>query len=120
MSFTSLAFLAFFLIVWLGYLILPGRARKGWLLAASYLFCASLGGTALLVLILSTLVTWLAGLALENGRERTGLPARVIFAAVIAFHVIALGFFKYNSLGILLPLVLFSFHSLLSVSLIYF
>ena len=103
MSFTSLAFLAFFLIVWLGYLILPGRARKGWLLAASWLFCASLGGTALLVLILSTLVTWLAGLALENGRERTGLPARGIFAAVIAFHVIALGFFKYNSLGILLP-----------------
>ena len=103
MSFTSLAFLAFFLIVWLGYLILPGCARKGWLLAASYLFCASLGGTALLVLILSTLVTWLAGLALESGRERTGLPARGIFAAVIAFHVIALGFFKYNSLGILLP-----------------
>ena len=74
MSFTSLAFLAFFLIVWLGYLILPGRARKGWLLAASYLFCASLGGTALLVLILSTLVTWLAGLALETGGKGRAFP----------------------------------------------
>ena len=36
MGFTSLAFLAFFPIVWLIYLALPGRARAAWLLAASY------------------------------------------------------------------------------------
>ena len=119
MSFTTLAFLAFFLIVWLGYLILPGTVRKVWLLAASYLFCASLGALALAALMGSTLVTWLAGLALEAEKKRTAegpgggdeygtrkllcLRARVFFAAVIAFHVAALGFFKYNSWGILLP-----------------
>ena len=41
MGFTSLAFLAFFPIVWLIYLALPGRARAAWLLAASYVFCLS-------------------------------------------------------------------------------
>ena len=70
MSFTTLAFLAFFLIVWLGYLILPGTVRKVWLLAASYLFCASLGALALAALMGSTLVTWLAGLALEAEKKQ--------------------------------------------------
>ena len=36
MGFTSLAFLVFFPIVWLVYLMLPGRFRTVWLLAASY------------------------------------------------------------------------------------
>lgn len=114
MGFTSLAFLAFFPIVWLGYLILPGSARKPWLLAASWLFCASFGPSALLILLGSTLVTWLSGLLLAVDRERAGRKdgekaegaggrSRLIFAAVIGFHVIALGFFKYNRMGILLP-----------------
>lgn len=95
MSFTSLAF---FLIVWMGYWILPGRFRKAWLLAASYLFCGLFSLTALFVLLGSTLVTWLGGLALESGGRK-----KVIFALVTGFHILALGFFKYNPFEILLP-----------------
>ncbi len=69
MNFTSLAFLAFFMIVWMGYLIFPSGGRKIWLLAASYLFCALFSATALCILFVSTLVTYLGGLALETGRK---------------------------------------------------
>ena len=116
MGFTSLAFLVFFPIVLAVYLLLPGRFRAVWLLAASYAFCASFGLSYLLVLLGSTLVTWLCGLGIERGRtEEKESPSgedvlsgsnsrgRLLFWAVIAFHVIALGFFKYNRLGLLLP-----------------
>ena len=69
MGFTSLAFLAFFPILWLIYLALPGRARAAWLLAASYVFCLSFGSEYLLVLLGSTLVTWLGALGLEKRRN---------------------------------------------------
>ncbi len=101
MGFTSLAFLVFFPIVWLVYLCLPGRARKVWLLAACYLFLASFGLTCLVVLLASTLITWVAGMRLENnGKSET----RAIFTALIVFHVAALCLFKYNRSNIALPI----------------
>ncbi len=129
MGFTSLAFLVFFPIVWLVYVLLPGRFRAAWLLAASYCFMASFGLRYLVVLIGSTLVTWAAGLMLgkygaTNGvkevktagkamlevdkgsvseQKRNGLIT-VIFAAVVLFHVAALCFFKYNRSNIALPI----------------
>ena len=103
MGFTSLAFLAFFPIVWLIYLALPGRARAAWLLAASYVFCLSFGIEYLLVLLGSTLVTWLGALGLEKRRNISEAQGRLLFGAVIVFHVAALSFFKYNRLGLLLP-----------------
>lgn len=129
MGFTSLAFLVFFPIVWLVYVLLPGRFRAVWLLAASYCFMASFGLRYLVVLIGSTLVTWAAGLMLgkygmTNGekevktagkampevdkgsvseQKRNGLIT-VIFAAVVLFHVAALCFFKYNRSNIALPI----------------
>lgn len=106
MNFTSLAFLAFFMIVWMGYLIFPSGGRKIWLLAASYLFCALFSVNALCILFVSTLVTYLGGLALETGRKgekAAGGTEKTVFWAVTGFHILALGFFKYNTLGILLP-----------------
>lgn len=100
MGFTSLAFLVFFPIVWVIYLVLPGRFRAAWLLAASYVFLGSFGLKYLAVLIGSTLVTWAAGLLLE----KTGNRATVIFAAAVLFHVAALCFFKYNRSNIALPI----------------
>lgn len=100
MGFTSLAFLVFFPIVWVIYLVLPGRFRAAWLLAASYVFLGSFGLKYLAVLIGSTLVTWAAGLLLE----KKGKLATVIFTAVLVFHVAALCFFKYNRSNIALPI----------------
>ena len=123
MGFTSLAFLGFFPIVWLVYLLLPGRLRAVWLLVASYGFLGTFGIKYLAVLIGSTGVTWAAGMALENNGNikrldskqvsETGLktnagakshgPAAAVFVAVITLHVAALCFFKYNRSNIALP-----------------
>ena len=129
MGFTSLAFLVFFPIVWLVYLMLPGRFRTVWLLAASYVFLGTCGTKYLAVLIGSTLVTWVAGLILEkygitNGvkkaeAESKAMPeagkssaseqkkcslATGVFVAVVGFHVAVLCFFKYNRSNIALPI----------------
>ncbi|WP_440321048.1 MBOAT family O-acyltransferase [Laedolimicola sp.] len=129
MGFTSLAFLVFFSIVWLVYLMLPGRFRTVWLLAASYVFLGTFGTKYLAVLIGSTLVTWVAGLILEkygitNGvkkaeAESKAMPeagkssdseqkksslATGVFVAVVGFHVAVLCFFKYNRSNIALPI----------------
>ena len=129
MGFTSLAFLVFFPIVWLVYLMLPGRFRTVWLLAASYVFLGTFGTKYLAVLIGSTLVTWVAGLILEkygitNGvkkaeAESKAMPeagkssaseqkknslATGVFVAVVGFHVAVLCFFKYNRSNIALPI----------------
>ena len=129
MGFTSLTFLVFFSIVWLVYLMLPGRFRTVWLLAASYVFLGTFGTKYLAVLIGSTLVTWVAGLMLEkygitNGvkkaeAESKAMPeagkssaseqkksslATGVFVAVVGFHVAVLCFFKYNRSNIALPI----------------
>lgn len=129
MGFTSLTFLVFFSIVWLVYLMLPGRFRTVWLLAASYVFLGTFGTKYLAVLIGSTLVTWVAGLILEkygitNGvkkaeAESKAMPeagkssaseqkknslATGVFVAVVGFHVAVLCFFKYNRSNIALPI----------------
>lgn len=112
MGFTSLGFLAFFLITWMVYLLLPGKARAAWLLAASYLFCASFSLSFLWVLLFSTFVTWLCGLGLEAGVK--GLCPKVFFAGAILFQAALLAFFKYNRQGILLPLGI-SFYTFQSI-----
>lgn len=129
MGFTSLAFLVFFPIVWLVYLMLPGRFRTVWLLAASYVFLGTFGTKYLAVLIGSTLVTWVAGLILEkygitNGEKKAEAESKAmpeagkssaseqkknslatgVFVAVVGFHVAVLCFFKYNRSNIALPI----------------
>ena len=129
MGFTSLTFLVFFSIVWLVYLMLPGRFRTVWLLAASYVFLGTFGTKYLSVLIGSTLLTCVAGLILEkygitNGvkkaeAESKAMPeagkssaseqkknslATGVFVAVVGFHVAVLCFFKYNRSNIALPI----------------
>ena len=129
MGFTSLAFLVFFPIVWLVYLMLPGRFRTVWLLASSYVFLGTFGTKYLAVLIGSTLVTWVAGLILEkygitNGEKKAEAESKAmletgkssaseqkksslatgVFVAVVGFHVAVLCFFKYNRSNIALPI----------------
>ena len=106
MGFTSLAFLLFFLIVWFFYLLLPGRFRTVWLLLASYVFLGSVKVSWLLVLLASTLTTYICGLGLERLRE-TGEKKRraagFLFAFAVGVHMLALSFFKFNRFQILLP-----------------
>lgn len=65
MLFNSLQFLIFFPIVILICFILPARIRYLWLLAASYYFYACWDARYLLLLLFSTVVTYLSGLGIE-------------------------------------------------------
>ena len=66
MGFTSLTFFCFFPIAYLVYLLVPSKARRVWLLIVSYIFCGSFGVRYALVLFLSSIATWLAGIFIEK------------------------------------------------------
>ncbi len=66
MLFNSLHFLVFFPAVVLVYLLVPAKARLGWLLAASYYFYMSWNPGYALLIAISTVTTFLSGMLLER------------------------------------------------------
>ena len=72
MIFNSYAFLAFFPIVTLAYYRMPMRARRPWLLAASYYFYMCWNAQYALLIAASTLVTYLCALALGRIEAKAG------------------------------------------------
>lgn len=72
MIFNSYAFLAFFPIVTLAYYLMPMRARRLWLLAASYYFYMCWNARYALLIAASTLVTYLCALALGRMEAKNG------------------------------------------------
>jgi len=113
MGFTSLAFLVFFPIVLLVYLLLPGKGRAVWLLASGYVFCASFGAGCVLALLFSTLAAYAGGLLIERGQSRR--EKKVWLWVFALLHVCFLGFFKYNRAGFWLPVGI-SFYTFQSLS----
>ena len=97
MLFNSYQFLVFFPIVLLVHYIVPGRWRYLWLLAASYYFYMCWNAKYALLLLFSTLVTYLSGLGLEHAKNR-GSDAgtrKAIVAASFLLNLGILGVFKY-------------------------
>ena len=66
MLFNSLDFLIFFPIVILGYFALPRRLKNLWLLLSSYFFYMCWNAKYLLLILISTLITYFSGLAMER------------------------------------------------------
>src|SRR5499426_4259982 len=93
MLFNSLAFLAFFAVVFAVYLPLPRRAQNLWLLAASYFFYGAWDWRFLGLILLSTVISWGAGLALGAIASPRGRRALLVAALVADLGI--LGFFKY-------------------------
>ena len=93
MIFNSYAFLAFFPIVTLAYYLMPMRARRPWLLAASYYFYMCWNAQYALLIAASTLVTYLCALALGRMEAKTG--RRAVLALGLAINLGILCFFKY-------------------------
>ena len=92
MLFNSLEFLFFFPIVCLIYFIIPSnRWRNLFLLAASYYFYMCWEPTYALLLLSSTLVTYLAGVLIERYRTR----AKVFLSLSIIINLGILFFYKY-------------------------
>ena len=93
MIFNSYAFLAFFPIVTLAYYLMPMRARRPWLLAASYYFYMCWNAQYALLSAASTLVTYLCALALRRIEAKAG--RRAVLALGLAINLGILCFFKY-------------------------
>ena len=95
MLFNSLTFVVFFAIVLGVYHLLSGwSVRKGWLLAASYVFYGAWNPPFALLLAASTLVDWWAGLRLESAERTSSRRGWLLLSLLANFGV--LGWFKYG------------------------
>ena len=97
MLFNSLKFLIFFPIVVLGYFLIPDRWKHYWLLLASYYFYMSWNAGYALLILFSTLVTYICARLLEKEktREAGGKRAKRIVLASLVLNLGLLVYFKY-------------------------
>lgn len=93
MLFNSINFLIFFPIVTLVYFIVPKKLRYLWLLAASYYFYMCWNVKYVVLLILSTGTTWLAGWLVHKAKAI--LYKRLAIAGCISVNLGILFVFKY-------------------------
>lgn len=92
MLFNSLSFALFFPAVVLIYLVIPGRFRTAWLLFASYVFYMSANPKYALLLLFSTVVTYVGGLLIgRGGGKKRKLFVGLTFVAGLSVLVL----FKY-------------------------
>ena len=94
MLFNSWLFWCFFAVVYTAYLLIPRwRLQNLTLLAASYLFYASWNWKCLGLILASTLVDYLLGLAIANSPSRT--RRRIMLITSMTFNLALLAIFKY-------------------------
>jgi len=95
MLFNSYSFMIFFPLVLLVYFIVPRKVRYIVLLAASYYFYMCWNPKYVLLILFSTIVTYLAGLFLEKSSHR-----KLAFTISLLANLLVLGFFKYFDFAI--------------------
>lgn len=101
MLFNSMQFLIFLPIVVMGYYAVPNRLRHLWLLAASYYFYMCWNARCAVLILFSTVVTYLSGLMLERIKN-SGADARtktrrkkIVVALSFVLNLAILFYFKY-------------------------
>jgi alginate O-acetyltransferase complex protein AlgI len=95
MIFTSAMFVCFLLLVFLGFVCLPEKWRKLWLLAASYYFYGCWSVSFISVILLSTTMDyWLSHLIEKNPSV---LLRRIALSGGCVFNLLILGYFKYTN-----------------------
>ncbi len=100
MLFNSIDFLLFFPLVTVIHFLLPHRARWAWLLVTSYFFYMCWNPKYVLLIALSTLITWCSGLLLEaagqvaDAKRRERLR-RLWVGLSFGLNLAILFFFKY-------------------------
>lgn len=101
MQFNSIHFMLFFPVVIAVYFIVPRKLRMPWLLAASYYFYMSWNPKYAVLIVFSTVVTWLCGLFLDRANRGKGfLSKRVLVALCLLANLAVLGFFKYGNFAL--------------------
>lgn len=93
MLFNSLQYLFFFPIATSAYFLLPHRWRWAFLLFVSYFFYMSWVPSYAVLIFTSTLVTWLAALAI--GAAKTQAAKKAALAGCLVINLGILGVFKY-------------------------
>ncbi len=93
MNFNSIEFLIFFLVVLVVHRILPFKFRWMWLLAVSCYFYMSWNPVLIILMAVTTGVSYGAGLLIHNSQSKTQKKAYLIVALVTCLGM--LGFFKY-------------------------
>src|SRR5215471_8976030 len=93
MVFNSLHFVAFFLVVYPLYRVLPHRAQNWMLVAASYYFYAAWDWRFLFLLIGSTIIDYSVGRYLA--RTENPVHRRLALTLSLVYNLGMLGFFKY-------------------------
>lgn len=93
MLFTTLSFWAFFALVGLAYVLLPHKAQNRMLLIASYVFYGAWDWRFLSLILLSTIVDYFVGSAMERATEQTRRK-RLLYIS-LACNLGMLAIFKY-------------------------
>ncbi len=94
MLFNSFQFLVFFPVVVFVFFTLPPKFKKYWLLAASYFFYMCWNAKYALLLLTSTIVTYLSGIFIDKFKEDTSKKKAVVAMSFI-INLGILFFFKY-------------------------
>lgn len=93
MLFNSLQFLIFFPIVTLVYFIIPQKIRYLWLLGASYYFYMCWNPEYALLMLTSTVITYLSGFFIERGKSE--LTRKIMVGVSFSLNLAILFYFKY-------------------------
>ncbi len=100
MLFNSFDFLIFFPVVVVLYFIFPKRARWFWLLITSYYFYMSWNPKYAILILTSTIITYLSGIYIEKANsESTGNKKMYVAISFISNLAILIGFKYFNFLN---------------------
>jgi D-alanyl-lipoteichoic acid acyltransferase DltB (MBOAT superfamily) len=94
MLFNSIEFLIFFPIVVVVYFIIPDKVKHLWLLIASYYFYMCWNAKYALLILASTIVTYISGILLDRLKNQLLLKKSVV-AASFLINLGILFYFKY-------------------------
>ena len=100
MLFNSYEFLLFFPVVVATYFVIPQKGRYLWLLAASYYFYMGWNAKYALLLLASTVITYICGLILNAIRADRVRARKLVVAAGCVLNLGILFFFKYANFAI--------------------
>ena len=92
MLFNSYSFMLFFPIVLIIYFLIPAKVKYIWLLIASYFFYMCWNMKYILLILISTLITWGSSLLMENRQIK--IKKQIVAICIIA-NMGILAFFKY-------------------------
>lgn len=99
MLFNSIDFMFFFPVAVLGYYVVPKKIRYIWLLICSYYFYMSWNPEYALLMLTSTVITYLGSRIIGSSRKNnlSAIHRKVVLIVVLIANIAILGYFKYSN-----------------------